>query len=68
MNSSDELEALANDDDKEIKYHNPNEIGTSEAIIAEINYFKSKQEEEKNKENDDFNDTDMTLSILEDRK
>ena len=68
MNSSDELEALANDDDKEIKYINPNEIGTSEAIIAEINYFKSKQEEEKNKENDDFNDTDMTLSILEDRK
>ena len=68
MNSSDELEALANDDDKEIKYHNPNEIGTSEAIIAEINYFKSKQEEEKNKENDDFDDTEMTLSILEDRK
>ena len=68
MNSSDELEALANYDGREKKYRNPNEIWTFEAIIAEINYFKSKQEEEKNKENDDFNDTDMTLSILEDRK
>lgn len=48
MNSSDELDDLMNDDnDLEAKYHDPNQIGSIEAIEAEILYFKSKQEEEK---------------------